>query len=313
MQQGPKVLVTGVTGFIGSHLVPKLVERNYEVYMLLRHITGRYVLGEQARGAVFCDLRDLFAVRKAVVEIQPDVVIHMAAITPVSYSYDHPQEVFMVNTIGTINLAESCLREVPHFKHFLFAGTSEEYGIQTEFPIREDAELRATSPYGASKIAADKYLQYMRDAYDFPVTILRPFNTYGRKEDTHFVVERAITQLIKSPVVKLGDIAAVRDFMYVDDHVNAYLTCLDNEKAKGEVFNFCTGIGITIKELAQKIGELLGIEAKIISGTIPKRPLDMQVLIGDHSKAKKMLNWSYKFTLDEGLKLTIDYWRKKLS
>ncbi len=312
MKRGPKVLVTGITGFIGSHLVPKLIEQDYEIYILQRHITGRYVLGEQARESFFCDLRDYFAIRKLIAEVQPEAVIHLAAISPVSYSYDHPQEVFAVNTIGTINLAEACLREVPHFKHFLFAGSSEEYGIQTEFPIKEDAELRANSPYSVSKIAADNYLRYMHAAYDFPVTILRPFNSYGRKEDTHFVVERAVTQLLKSPVVKLGDITPVRDLMYIDDHVNAYLSCLNNENAKGEVFNFCTGRGVTVEELAHKIGELLGLEVKIVHSTIPKRPLDIQVLIGDNSKARQMLNWSPKFTLEQGLKLTIDYWGKRL-
>lgn len=312
MERGTKVLVTGITGFIGSHLVPRLIEQGYEIYVLQRHITGRYVLGEQAREAFFCDLRDYFAIRKLLAEVQPEVVIHLAAISPVSYSYDHPQEVFAVNTIGTINLAEACLREMPHFKRFLFAGSSEEYGIQTEFPIKEDAELRANSPYSVSKIAADSYLRYMRDAYDFPVTILRSFNSYGRKDDTHFVVERAVTQLIKSPVVKLGDITAVRDFMYIDDHVNGYLSCLNNENAKGEVFNFCTGVGVTIEQLVHKIGELLGIEAKIVPSTIPKRPLDIQVLIGDNSKARQMLNWSPKFTLEQGLKRTIDYWGKRL-
>ena len=153
----------------------------------------------------------------------------------------------------------------------------------------------------------------MRDAYDFPVTILRPFNSYGREQDTHFVVERIITQLLKSPVVKLGDITAVRDLMYVDDHVNAYLSCIKNEKAKGEVFNFCTGKGSSIEELVYTIAKLLSIDVKIIPATIPERPLDISVLIGDNSKAKRLLGWSPKFTLEEGLRLTIDYWKGKLS
>jgi nucleoside-diphosphate-sugar epimerase len=172
-----------------------LIDEGHEVYSLERYVTGRYVPGEAK--AVFADLRDAFAVRKVVAEVQPEAVIHLASISPVAYSYDHPQEVFETNALGTITLAEACLREVRHFEHFLFAGTSEEYGNQDHFPITEKAELRPNSPYAVSKVAADKYLQYMRDAYDFPVTVLQPFNTYGRKDNTHFVVERTITQMLK--------------------------------------------------------------------------------------------------------------------
>ena len=306
-----RVLVTGATGFIASHLIPKLVERGHEVYALQRYVAGRYVLGGCPATDCFCDLRDYFAVRKTIAELQADAVVHLGALTAVAYSYDHPQEVFRINTLGAINLAEACLREVPSFKRFLFAGTSEEYGCQTEFPIKETAELRANSPYSASKIAADKYLQYLRDAYDFPVTILRNFNTYGRKRDAHFVVERVLTQLLNSNVVRLGDVTAVRDFMYVDDHVNAYLTCLENEKAVGGVFNFCTGRGVSIRELVDMIATILNVEATIIPSTIPQRPLDMRVLIGDNSKAKEVLGWEPKFTLEQGLELTIRYWQKE--
>jgi len=306
-----RILVTGGTGFIGSHLIPRLLSEGHEVYSLERYVTGRYVLGEVK--AVFADLRDAFAVRKVVREVQPEAVIHLASISPVSYSYDHPQEVFETNALGTINLAEACLREVHHFEHFLFAGTSEEYGNQEKFPITEEAELRPNSPYAVSKVAADKYLQYMKDAYDFPVTILRPFNTYGRKDNTHFVVERAITQMLKEKIVKLGDPNPVRDFLYVDDHVEAYLKCLDNEKAKGEVFNFCTGRGVSIKELVELIAKLTGFEGEVIWGTIPARPLDIKKLVGSYEKANHTLGWRPTVTLEEGLRKTIDFWKRKLS
>ncbi len=312
MADGCRVLVTGVTGFIGSHLAPKLAEKGYEVYALQRQTAGRWVQG-QTGNAVFCDLRDFFAVRKAVAELQPDMVVHVAAISPVAYSYDHPQEVLTVNTIGTVNLAEACLREVPSFKHFLFAGTSEEYGNQQEFPIKEGAELKPNSPYSVSKVAADNYLQYMAVAYRFPVTVLRPFNTYGRKHDAHFVVERIVTQALRSSAVRLGDLEAVRDLMYLDDHVNAYLTCLQQrDKAIGQVFNFSTGRGVKIKDLANLIGQIAGKKLEIIGGTIPERPLDIHTLIGDNSKARQVLGWTPKVTLEEGLRLTVEYWKKKL-
>ncbi len=246
-----RVLVTGGSGFIGSHLIPKLAELGQEVYSLERYVTGRYVLGAKTM-TVFGDLRDSFTIRKLVREAQPDAVIHLASISPVAYSYDHPQEVFDVNSLGTINLAEACLREVPHFKHFLFAGTSEEYGNQTEFPIKEDA-------------------------------------------------------------VKLGDPTPVRDLLYIDDHVDAYLACLGNKKAIGDVFNFCTGHGVSIKELVEQIAKLVGFDGEIIWGTIPARPLDIKKLVGNCEKAKRVFGWKPKYTLAAGLRKNIDFWKRKLN
>jgi nucleoside-diphosphate-sugar epimerase len=309
-----KVLITGGNGFIGSHLIHKLCEFEYGVYCLERYVTGRYILGGQRLvKTVFGDLRDAFAVRKVVREVQPDAVIHLASISAVSYSYNHPIEIMETNFLGTVNLAESCLREVPHFKHFLFAGTSEEYGNQEKVPIKETTELYPNSPYAVSKVAADKYLQYMRDAYDFPVTILRNFNTYGRRDNTHFVVERTITQMLQKKTVELGDPTPIRDFMYVNDHVNSYLTCLRSEKAIGGTFNFCTGRGVSIAQLSELIKKLTDFKGDIVWDTIPKRPLDIAVLVGDCSKAKQLLGWEPKFTLERGLKLTTDFWRNKLS
>lgn len=308
-----KVLVTGGSGFIGSHLILELAKLDCDVYSLERYVTGRYVLGGRRKvKTVFGDLRDHFAVRKIVREVQPDAVVHLASISPVAYSYDHPNEVLEANFLGTVNLAESCLREVPHFKHFLFAGTSEEYGDQKVMPLKETAPLYPCSPYAVSKVAADKYLQFMQDAYDFPATILRNFNTYGRKENTHFVVERTIVQMLEGKKVLLGDPKPVRDLLYVDDHVNSYITCLGNEKAIGEVFNFCTGCGTSIAQLTESVKKIINFRGEVIWNTIPERPSDPATLIGDYSKAERLLGWNPKFTLEKGLKLTIKFWKEKL-
>jgi len=308
-----KVLVTGGSGFIGGQLIPKLLDARYDVYSLERYVTGRYVLGAQRLvKTVFGDLRDYFTIRDLIRRIQPDVLIHLASISAVSYSYDHPNEVLDTNLSGTVNLAESCLHEVPRFKHFIFAGTSEEYGNQEKLPIKENAELRPNSPYAVSKVAADKYLQYMRDAYDFPITVMRSFNTYGRKDNTHFVVERITTQMLKEKAVMLGDPTPIRDLLYVDDHVRAYLTCLENEKAIGEAFNFCTGRGVSIKQLVDLLRELTNFKGEVVWDTIPKRPLDISKLVGDNSKAKRLLGWKPKYALEKGLKMTVDFWKKQL-
>jgi GDP-mannose 4,6-dehydratase len=307
-----KILVTGSTGFIGSHLVPKLIEQGHDVYALERYVTGRYVLGKRANvKTVFGDLMDFFVIRRIIRDVQPDVVIHLASISPVAYSYDHPHEVIETNLLGTVNLAEACLREVPHFKHFLFASTSETYGNGPN-PKTEETQQNPNSPYAVSKLACEKYLLYLRDAYGFPTTILRNFNTYGRKNNTHFVVERAIVQMLQGEAVRLGDPTPIRDFEYIDDHVNSYIVCLNNPKAKGEVFNFCTGRGTSIKQLVDLIAKLTDFRGEVIWDAIPARPLEIRELVGDYSKAKRLLGWQPKFTLEEGLRLTVDFWRAAL-
>jgi len=300
-----RILITGTTGFVGSQLLP-LLEEKYDVYSLNRYVTGRFISGKNVK-QVFADLKDEFAVRQAIRTVQPDRLINLAAISPVAYSYDHPQEVTYVNYVGSINLAESCLREVPNFKQFITAGTSEEYGNQTEFPIREDAHLYPNSPYAVAKVATTKYLEYMRDAYNFPVTILRPFNTFGRTGNQHFVTERIILQMLKGETVRLGDPDPVRDFMYVDDHVNGYRKALEYEEAVGQTINLCTGMGYSIKQWADQIAILTGFKGEIRWNTIPVRPLDIHTLVGSNKKASKLLNWRAEVHPVEGLKKTINY------
>ncbi|MGC2505461.1 MAG: NAD(P)-dependent oxidoreductase, partial [Candidatus Acidiferrales bacterium] len=309
-----RILVTGTTGFVGSRLLERLAEAGgHDLYSMQRYVTGRYVLGaEHGVKVVFCDLRDQFAVRCAIRELQPEVVFHLASISPVSYSYDHPNEVMDTNLTGTINLAESCLREVPHFKHFLFASTSETFG-NGPVPKLEGTPQAPNSPYSVSKHAAEKYVMYMWDAYKFPMTVLRPFNTYGRRDNTHFLVERMLVQMLRGDTVKLGDSTPERDLLYIDDHVESYMTCLAQPKASiGQDFNFGTGERVTVRALADKMRAVTGFRGEVLWDTIPRRPLDFQVLFGDSAKAKAKLGWQAKVSLDEGLRRTADFWRKKL-
>ncbi len=307
-----KVLVTGTTGFIGQHVLDALTRQNHEIFSLERYVTGRDAMGSRRQGkSVFCDLRDHFAVRRTVREVQPDAVVHLAAISPVAYSYEHFNEVLDANLGGTINLAEACLREIPHFRQFLFASTSETYG-NGPVPKSEATEQRPNSPYAVSKLAAEKYLFYMRDAYGFPVTVLRPFNTYGRKDNVHFVVERIVVQMLNGGSLELGDPEPIRDLLYVDDHVNAYLSCLGNERAIFEVFNFCTGRGISVGRLVDLLRDITGFRGDVFWNTIPQRPLDINTLIGDNSKAERILGWRPTVRLEDGLRVTVEYWSQRL-
>lgn len=305
--------MTGATGTVGGQLIEELLKSNETVYSLERYVSGRYSLDHNGNARIlYGDLRDFSSIRHIVEEVQPEVVIHLAAVTAVSYSYDHPQEVIDTNLTGTINLAEACLKLVPHFRHFAFASTSETYG-NGPVPKTEETPQNPNSPYSVSKQAAEKYLLYMRDAYKFPITILRPFNTYGRKNNRHFVVERIITEMLSGKKVRLGDPDANRDFLYIDDHVKAYLSCLNNPKAIGQVFNFCTGKSITIRNLATQIAKLIGFEGEILWHQTPARPLDIKDLVGSYAKAERTLGWRPSVVLKDGLKLTVDYWTKRIA
>ena len=307
-----RVLMTGVTGTIGSQLADEMSRKGEEVHSLERYVTGRYSLDRSGNVRVVNgDLRDFSAIRHIVQEVQPEIVVHLAATSPVAYSYDHPHEVMETNLMGTINLAEACRTLVPHLKQFLFASTSETYG-NGPLPKTEKTIQIPNSPYAVSKVAAERYLGYLRDAYEFPVTILRPFNTYGRKTNKHFVVERMIVQMLSGNRVRLGDPSAVRDFLFIDDHVEAYLACINKPKAIGQTFNFCTGKRISIRELSKKLTVMTGFKGQVHWHQTPARPLDIKRLVGSYDKAREVLGWRPEVDLDSGLERTVDHWRGSL-
>lgn len=311
-----RVLLTGATGFVGSELAVKLAEKGYEVHVLERYVTARFTVDQDKRLVKhYACLSDCPAVKNIIRTVQPEYVIHVGAISAVAFSYDHYVEVTEVDYIGTINLAEACYREVPHFKQFLFAGTSEEYGMTLKDPkgfLTEESVLHPNSPYAVAKVASDLYLKYMFEAYNFPITIIRPFNTYGRKQNAHFFVERTISQMIKGDKVLLGDKTTVRDWLYIDDHVDLYVKALGNKNAIGQIIQGCTGKGYTCEETANIIAKATGYKGTVTWNSTPKRPLDAQNLVGDPAKAKRLIGWEPKVSFEEGLKKTIEHWKKQL-
>ena len=306
-----RILLTGSTGFIGSALLPALLAAGHEVHTIERYVTGRYSLDANAI-AHYANLTDYSAIRHIVKQVQPDAVIHLAAISAVSFSYDHPIEVSEVNYLGSVNLAEACYKEVPDFQQFLNASTSEIYGMTLTDPtqkLTEASPLAPNSPYAVAKTAFHYYLEYMKQAYDFPYTELRPFNTFARRNNKHFFIERTITQMLTQDKVTLGDPTAIRDWLYADAHVDGYLKALGNKNAIGRAFNLSTGIGYTTKETAELIAELTGFKGRIIWHATQPRPLDAKILIGDNAQARKLLGWQPGYTLTEGLKKAIEYWK----
>jgi len=318
-----RIFVTGMTGFLGDQLATKLLERGHTLGTMARNVasadrpiaqnTESMIRGEKRKGVSYYygDLTDYLNIQDILSNFKPDVIIHLAAQTSVAYSFTHSTEVFNVNFLGAVNMAEAARRTLPKLKKFIFSGSVEEYGIQDKFPSKETAELRAASPYGVAKIASEKYLKYLFDAYGFPSVIFRNANSYGRRYNHQFVIESIIYQMYqgKSPI-KLGDPKPIRDFVFEPDLLSAYVLAAEsnNKKILGESINIGIGKAISIKELAEKIAKITGYKGKIKWNSFPKRQLEIPRLQIDNSKAKKLLKWKPKYTLDEGLKITASFY-----
>ena len=315
-----KVLVTGATGFIGTALCKRLIEEGYEVFALSRYVSSgsRYASSQKDSHAIVCDVRNSAKIRELIDEVDPDAVIHLAALTAVSYSFGAIHEVSEVIYQGTINVAEACKDlEVPHLIH---ASTSEYYGEQEKFPIPEDAVPNPLSPYAVAKVAAEVYIRYLEEVSDLPYTILRPFNTYNRSHvnQSYFVVERTIVSALEKEEISLYSPDPVRDFLDRDSHVDAYIKCLKAGPQRQAV-NISLGTGISIDDLAQAVATIVEQEKNLGLGKIGiqwanelDRPHDIEVLIGDNSKAKELLDWSPLHSFMKGLQIAVKDWKEVL-
>ena len=307
-----KIFITGGNGFIGSELIEKLY-KNHEIYALCRNVTDRKISLPKEVGIVWGDLIDGHFLHKTLRDINPEIVIHLAAPSSVAYSHKHAQEAAEVIYIGTINLQKAC-EGLSNLEKFIFSGTSEEYGNQLKFPIREDAILIPNQPYAIAKVATDHYLNYCKESMGFPAVILRPFNSYGRTKNFSFVTESIIHQMLTQKQVVLGDPTPIRDLLYVEDHVKGYIKTIETPYETLEdvrAINLCTGIGTSIKELAEKIQKYTDFKGEIV-WNVKTRPTEISKLVGDWHNAFTYLGWRPQTSLDEGLVLTINKIREVL-
>lgn len=318
------VLITGVTGFIGSHLAQALSE-TFEVYGAVKYSTSRNLAALQPFlkdvTLVRCDIADYHSVYNCLKSVNPDVVVHLAALSPVRDSFETPFAYVQCNVTGTLNIAHSML-ELPDFKRkkLVYASTAEVYGIQKERPIREHAALNPSSPYANTKSMTDTYLRMMTPVYGLNTTVMRCINTFGRKLDTSFYVEYLITTMLRGEKVYVGAPDSTRDYMYVNDHVGAYLAAIRHPEIKGEAFNATPGGEISNRALAVKLAGMIGFpRKKIVLGkyppNYPMRPIesDQPFIDLDASKIRKQLGWKPTVTLDDGLTRAIAYWKEKLA
>jgi GDP-mannose 4,6-dehydratase len=316
-----KVFITGILGFIGSHLAEKLASNGNEVYGLVRRVASRNldVLGQTAKDIILVsgDITDYASTRNALKIANPDIVFHLAALSPVRDSFERPFEYQQANFTGTMNVAHAMLElPDPQKRKLIAASTAEVYGLQENKPLKETIPLKPSSPYAVTKAAADMYLQMMFNSFDLHGTVMRPSNSYGRKFEKNFLVEYLVTQMLKGESLYIGAPDSVRDYMYVDDHVNAYLLVAKNPKADRQVYNAGTGIGVSNRQLAELIAEKAGYDTKKIKfGSYPPgyplRPLvsDQPYLVLDAAKIKEDVNWSPKYNLSDGLDKLIAYFK----
>lgn len=307
---GLKILVTGAGGFIGSHLTERLAEEGHEVRAFVRYNSSSswgWLNDSPVKNEIEIlsgDIRDMDGVRRAMGGCA--AVFHLAALIGIPYSYLSPLAYIKTNTEGTYNVLEAA-RDLG-VERVVHTSTSEIYGTAQYAPIDEKHPVNPQSPYAASKSAADQMaLAYYR-SFGLPVTVIRPFNTYGPRQSARAVIPTIASQLLAGKTrIKLGNTAPTRDLSFVADTVNGFLLAGLCESAAGEVVNLGAGQEISIGGLARKIAAIIGCALEIEEDASRLRPEKSEVerLLADASKARALAGWEPKFSLDEGLRGTI--------
>lgn len=304
-----RILVTGGAGFIGSEVVRQLLLQNAFVTVLDNFSSGKmkYIenFGVQIIKGDICD-EDL--VSKSIKD--KELIVHLAALPFIPDSYMFPQEFFKVNTIGTINLIWKSINSET-VERFVHISTSEVYGTAMYVPMDEDHPTLPHSTYAVSKLAADRAVFSMHKEHDFPVVIIRPFNSFGPNITQPYIIPEIILQLLNgNRTLHLGNVESSRDFTYVTDTARGILIALTEEKAIGETINIGRREDIKIKDLAFLIAELMGKNIEIKTDVTRLRPYDVERLCCSNKKAEKLLGWKPEVSLKDGLRRTID-WIKK--
>lgn len=312
------VLITGSDGFIGSHLTEALVNQGYFVrafvyynsfnsYGWLDSISAEL----KSKIEFFAgDIRDPNGVREAMKGI--DIVFHLAALIAIPFSYHSPDSYIDTNVKGTLNIIQAARDN--QVSRVLVTSTSEVYGTAQFVPITELHPKQPQSPYSASKIGADAIADSFYRSFDLPLTIVRPFNTFGPRQSARAVIPTIISQLLNgAEEIKLGDITPTRDLLFVKDTVNGFLKIAECQKLIGHEVNIATQSEISVGELAQSLINQINPNAKIVSDSVRLRPEKSEVfrLFGSNEKLKSLTDWKQNYSLEEGLSETIEWFSKK--
>jgi dTDP-glucose 4,6-dehydratase len=314
--KGKKVLVTGAGGFIASHLVESLIQRRAKVTAFIRK-TSMANIGmlnelplEQLKkvNLTFGDLRNPELIKKVISDEGIEVVYHLGAMISIPDSYNASRDYVETNIGGTLNILEACKGGI---EKILITSTSEVYGTALYTPIDEGHPLNPQSPYAASKVGADKLAESFYKSFGLPISIVRPFNTFGPRQSQRAVIPAVIIQALTQEKIRLGSLFTQRDFNYVQDTVNGFSKVGEYGKFEGEVTNICSGRTISIEDLVKRVGEIIKKDtlSMVEADESRLRPekSEVQLLLGDYSKAEREVGWKPQFSFEEGLEKTINY------
>lgn len=312
-----KVLVTGADGFIGSHLVEHLLEEGYDVkaFVLYNSFNSYGWLDTLPKDKlkqieIFSgDVRDPNGVRVAMQNV--DIVYHLAALIAIPYSYHSPDNYVDVNIKGTLNILQAA--KMLNIERVLVTSTSEVYGTAQYVPIDEKHPFQGQSPYSATKIGADRIAESFYRSFNMPVTIVRPFNTFGPRQSARAVIPTIITQLLNGEhQIKLGDLTPTRDLLFVKDTVKGFSAIANSAKTIGEEINIATQSEISVGDLAQKIINQINPAAKIVTDEQRLRPEKSEVmrLFGSNQKLIQLTGWKQSYSFDQGIQETINWFKQ---
>jgi Nucleoside-diphosphate-sugar epimerases len=314
-----RVLVTGSDGFIGSHLTEELVKKGYQVkaFVYYNSFNNWGWLDTLPKGImenvdVFQgDIRDPNGVEQAMKGV--DAVFHLAALIAIPFSYHSPDTYVDTNIKGTLNVLQAARKL--ETKRVIVTSTSEVYGTAQYVPIDEKHPFQGQSPYSATKIGADRLAESFYRSFGLPVTIVRPFNTYGPRQSARAVIPTIITQLLAGKTeIKLGSLTPTRDFNYVKDTVNGFISIYESDKTIGEEINIATQKEISIGQLAEELIRQINLNAAVVCDEERLRPEKSEVnrLLGCNEKIMRLTDWKPQYSLEEGLKHTIEFLKGNL-
>lgn len=315
-----KILVTGADGFIGSHLVETLLEEGLRVKAFVYYNSNNSwgwldTLPQSKRDQIEVfsgDIRDPYGTRSAIKDVR--FVIHLAALIGIPFSYHSPDSYVETNIRGTLNVLQAS-RDY-EVERVIVTSTSEVYGTAQYVPIDEKHPFQGQSPYSATKIGADRLAESFWRSFGLPVTIARPFNTYGPRQSARAVIPTIITQLLDNKTeIKLGSVAPKRDYTYVKDTCQGFIKLLNSQNTIGEEINIASNSEISIEQLALKIIGLINPQARIVLDEERIRPEQSEVmrLFGDNRKMKSLTEWAPQISLEDGLLQTIAWIRQNIA